>query len=171
MRLMMKRALALLMVLLLVFCMVACGKDGDTAESETDDTKTGFYIKSNGTRIVLGAPATAVLSALGEANSQNELFDCGAGNSRMLYRYSSFDLYTMKSGESEVIDQIELKDDLSETDKGICLGSKESEVTAAYGKADRTNDGSLTYVSGAQEMTFDIENGQVVGIGLLRVTQ
>ena len=115
--------------------------------------------------------SAAVLSKLGEPNASNEIFDCGEGNSRMLYRYASFDLYTMKSGDAEVIDQIELKDDLSETDKGICLGSKESAVTAAYGKADRQANGSLTYVDGKQELTFDIENGQVVAIGLLRVTQ
>ncbi len=147
--------------------LMACSGNGKNGDDEARE----FYFVCNGTELKAGADAAKVLEALGEANSQNELFDCGEGNSRVLYRYASFDLYTMKSGESEVIDQIELKDDLGQTDKGICIGAKESEVTASYGVPDRTTVGSITYISGNVELTFDLNDGTVSGIGLLRVTQ
>ncbi len=164
----MKWIVLTLAVLMLTLCLISCGEDN---EKNGDSENKEFYLVYNDTKLKAGADAAKILETLGEANSQNELFDCGAGNSRVLYRYASFDLYTMKSGESEVIDQMELKDDLCETDKGICLGSKESEVTASYGVPDRTTAGSITYINGNVELTFDLKDGTVSGIGLLRITQ
>ncbi len=166
-----KRILAMILMLLLAMSVMACGKKESGDENETKGTQKGFAIQIDGVTIRLGEQAEKTLTALRTPLSQNELFDCGAGNSRMLYRYASFDLYTMKSGETEVIDQIEVKDDFCETEKGLCIGAEESAVVAVYGEATRKGEGSLTYVSGNQELTFDVENGQVVGIGLLRVTQ
>ena len=161
-----KKLMALLLALLCIICVTACAKDGDT-----DKKAEGFSVKYNDVELVLGAEAADVLEELGEANSSDELFDCGAGNSRMLYRYSSFDLYTMKSDGKEVIDQIELKDDVATTDLGIYIGSDEAKVRSEYGEPDREGKNGITYKDGELEVTFDIKDGKVSGIGLLRVTQ
>jgi predicted small lipoprotein YifL len=174
----MKRMAGLLLALLLLLSLCACAEKEPNAPTTDKDKKEentesdGFFVKNGSVKIELGVDAAAVLRKLGEANSAQEVFDCGAGNSRMYYRYSSFDLYTMKSSDGkEIVDQIELLDDLSETEKGISIGSAESALREAYGEPSSESDGELTYAQGDQRMIFEVTDGKVSAIGLLRVTK
>ena len=173
-----KKSAFLLLALALIFSMVACGAtddetDGDAApkdDAKKKEKEVVFSIVWNGTTIELGKSATSVLTALGDPNSSQEVFDCGEGNSRMRYQYASFELYTMKSDGQEVIDQIEVLDDLCETGAKIAIGSSESAVRDAYGTPSKEEDGTLIYTSGNKHLILDVENGTVTGIGLLRKT-
>ena len=169
-----KRVAALLLALLMTVTVMACSKKQEEApaadEKETTKQSDGFYVTYGGAKIALGADASAILKKIGDANSAQEVFDCGAGNSRMYYRYASLDLYTMKTDGKETVDQIELLDDLVETDKGISIGAAESAVREAYGDPTSENGGELTYADGDQRLIIEIKNGKVSAIGLLRVT-
>ena len=169
-----KRVAALLLALLLMLGMMACSEKPEEvpANDQRDKTETsdGFYVICQGTKIALGATADTVLKKLGDANSAQEVFDCGAGNSRMYYRYASLELYTMKIDGKETVDQIELLDDLSETEQGISIGAAESAVREAYGEPTSESEGELTYAKGDQRLIFEVADGKVSAIGLLRVT-
>ena len=167
----MKNAILLILVLALTVCAVACAKKNDGASTEGGTTATGFGVTVNGTAVELGKDAAPVLAALGTPTLSQEVFDCGEGNSRMFYRFGSLELYTMKSDGKEIIDQIELNDDLVSTDKGICIGDTVEKVKTAYGEPQRGDEDDLVYVSGNQELTFEIDDGRVEEIGLLRVTR
>lgn len=170
-----KRVAALLLALLLTVTVMACSEKAEenpaADEKETTKQSDGFYVTYGGAKIALGANASTILNKIGDANSAQEVFDCGAGNSRMYYRYASLDLYTMKSSDGkETVDQIEILDDLVETDKGICIGSVESAVREAYGEPTSENGGELTYADGDQRLIIELRDGKVSAIGLLRVT-
>ena len=174
MKTMTKRLAALLLSLLLLVTFVACAEQETTpSDHESDQQKESAYsVICNGTKLELGKPATAALKKLGEASSKQEVADCGAGNSRVYYRYPSFDLYTMKSADgTEIIDQIELNDDLVQTPEGIGIGSTEAELRDAYGAPASDKNGVLTYQKGSYQLIAELTDGVVTELGLLRVTQ
>ncbi len=167
-----KKSFLVFLVLLLSVAFFACdGKKHDPDLDNTNDAKISFSVIYHGTELSLGKSAKTALDSLGEPMSEEEVFDCGEGKSRMLYAFSSFDLYTMKANGEEVIDQIELYDDLTETSEKIAIGSKESAVREAYGEPTSEKNGKLTYTSGDNNLIFEIKDGTVSAIGLLRKTK
>lgn len=165
-----KRWLAILMSVILCVSMMACAKKNDTDHG--DDGEKAYSVTYNDVKLTLGANAENALEALGEPNFSQEVFDCGEGNSRMCYRYASLTLYTMKNTDGkETIDQIEVNDDLVETDKGIAIGSSVTALEEAHGKPTTKADDEWIYTSGSYQLIFDVEDGKVDGIGLLRKTK
>ncbi len=166
----MKRCVALLLALIFSLGLVSCkGKEGD-GENEPSD-EIGFYVNYNETKIELGNSATKVLESLGEAKSRKEIGDCGGLGAQVRYDYASVIVYVLESKDGDVIDAITLIDDLVETSKGIVIGSKESAVTASYGKPHKTEGDRLMYIDGEDQLIFTVEDGFVTEIDLLRVTQ
>lgn len=165
-RMMIKIMAVLTALLLMATALVSC------AEQETESGEdSAFCVVFDGVKIELGKPAEPILEELGPANSENEVFDCGEGNSRVRYRYDSFTLYVMKSDGEEVVDQIELLDDLTETSRGVCIGDGEAKVREAYGTPTSDQNGILGYSKSGMQIQFDIADGKVSAIGLLRRTQ
>lgn len=160
------RVLAMLMIFLLTATMaVACQKE------EPKEEGSAFAVTLGEVTVALGRPAEPILSALGAPKSQSEVFDCGEGNSRIRYRYDSLTVYTMKSDGKEVVDQVELMDDLAQTSRGICIGDDEAKVREAYGNPTSDKNGVITYSKSSMQLLFEIENGKVSAIGLLRKTR
>ena len=90
----------------------------------------------------------------------------------MCYRYASLVLYTMKNTEGkETIDQIEVNDDLVQTEKEIAIGASVTELEEAHGEPTQKGNDEWVYTSGQYQMIFDVEDGKVSGIGLLRKTK
>lgn len=162
----MRKTLALLLTLLLTVSVLAACQ-----VQEKEGQAGAFCVIYNDVTIELGKPAEPILNALGMANSENEIFDCGEGNSRVRYRYDSFTLYVMKSDGETVVDQIELLDDLVETSRGVCIGDEEAKVRAQYGTPTSDKDGVLGYSKNSMQIQFDIQDGKVSAIGLLRRTR
>ncbi|MBO5939333.1 MAG: hypothetical protein J6Q82_07570 [Clostridia bacterium] len=172
-----KMAILLSLVLMMVITLIACEEKNQDSEKEDDEAaeqssgSTMFSVTYNGTVIELGKPAEKVLAALGQPWSTREVFDCGAGKSRMFYQFSSFDLYTLKAEDgTETIDQVEVYDDQLETSKSIAIGSQEAHVLTVHGKPTSENNGKLIYTSGQNNLIIEVEDRKVVGIGLLRKT-
>ena len=167
----MKKLILAILVLILALGAVGCAKkqnEGTAADEAASNT--GFAVVVSGTTVRLGEDAAPALTALGTPKVSQEVFDCGAGNSRMFYRFASIDLYTMKTDGAEVIDQIELNDDLATTDKEICIGNTVEALKAAYGEPQRSDGDDLVYVSGSCELIVEIDDGRVDDIELIRRT-
>ena len=155
--------MAVALALLLCLGMVGCAE-------KKEEKASAFAVVSETVTVTLGADAEEVLSALGEAEASREVFDCGAGNSRMYYRYPSLELYTMKTEDGETIDQIEVNDDLAQTSRGICIGDTVAKVKEAYGTPSQDADGQLTYSKDGMHLIFVIANDTVTDIALIRKT-
>ena len=167
---MIKRIIAIALMLMLclsaVACLSACNGD-ENGESDNGDI---YYIEYNGTKIKLGDDAERVLNALGSAKSVKELGDCGGLGAQVKYTYDDFDLYTLKSGDEETVDQISFRSDLVATSKGICIGDSEAKVNEAYGDSFTESKGVRSYASGDLVLKISIANGAVDAIDLIRIT-
>ena len=157
--------LALVCCLALEFTFVAC--NGGEQENKGDI----FYMSYNGTKIELDTKAAGVISALGEANSVKELGDCGGLGAQVKYTYNDIELYTLKSGDEETVDQISFTSDLVSTSKNISLGDSKDKVIEAYGEPTKQSDGDILYTEGDLTLKFKLEGGKVSAIDYIRVTK
>ena len=174
-----KILLALTLALLLVFSAVACNSDdkGSDEQNEENEQNGGnkqnntsggmFSVTYNGTTVELGKDAKAVLKKLGEPKETNFVASCGEGaGEQYVYEYASVYVYTVKNGDSEVIDGLKLRDDSALTSKSIRIGSEQSAVVSAYGEKELDR-GHLVYTQGSYSIDFTIDDGgKVSGIEL-----
>ena len=154
-------ALTCCVALALVFS--ACNDNGTSGDNI-------FYMEYNGTKIELGANADPVISKLGTAKSIKELGDCGGFGAQIKYTYDDFELYTLKSGDDETVDQISFTSDLVSTSKNISLGDSKDKVIEAYGESQQT-DRDIMYTEGNMTLKFKLDGGKVVAIDYIRSTK
>lgn len=167
----MKKFLALLLCILMAFCVVACDKDedkdtsddGDKGNSDKQQT-VSFYVEYGSAKIELGADAASIISALGEPASKQEMGSCGDQGTLTKYKYSSIEIYVLTNGSKQTIDQITLIDDGVKTPEGVKIGSSKDDVTKTCGKATKQSDTNITYSSGNKNLVFQLRDGSVVGI-------
>lgn len=168
----MKRFFALLLCLLMVFCVAACDKDGgnkDNGSNDNDGTKpkaaVSFYVEHNSVKIELGGDAKAVITALGTPKSTSPMGNCGGQGTLTKYTYASIEIYVLTSGAKETVDQITLLDDSTKTPENITIGSTKDEVIKACGNAySKVSDTGITYTSGDKNLMIQLRDGVVVGI-------
>ncbi len=167
---MLKRIFALSLALMLcVFSFAACNEEKPDEQGNDSNTNI-FTFKKGDVTIELGKNATNVLSALGDASNVKELGDCGGLGAQIKYTYSGFDLYTLKSGNEETIDQITFTSDTVQTPKGIYLGVSKDTVLEKYGKATKSDDSEIRYTSGNLTLKFTLKDGKVSEINYIRTT-
>ena len=151
--------------------MVACAsEDNNDNNGGASSGKVDFYITYKGTKIELDKDAAPVLSALGKANDEASLGDCGGFGLQTRYTYDNFVIYTVKNDSGEKIDQITLSNDIVETSKGICIGDSSDDVIKAYGEPNAKNDTKIEYESGSLILKFGLEGGDVKSINFIRIT-
>ena len=174
----MKKFLALLLCILMAFCVVACDKKKD--KNSSDDEEGGnsnkpqqtvsFSVSYNSTKIALGADAKAIIATLGEPASKQEAGSCAGQGTLTKYKYPSLEIYVLTNGNVQTIDQITLLDDGIKTPEGIKIGSSADDVTKACGKATKQTETYMTYSSGKKTLQFQFRDGSVVGIDYRMVT-
>ncbi len=168
----MKRFFALLLCLLVAFCVAACNKDkGDTdKDSDNDDggasskSSVSFYVNCNSVKVELGGDAKAVISALGTPKSTSPMGNCGGQGTLTKYSYASIEVYVLTVGDKETVDQITLLDDSIKTPENITIGSTKDDVIKACGNATKLSDTNITYTSGNKNLMIQLRDGAVVGI-------
>lgn len=174
----MKKFLALLLCILMAFCVIACDKKKEKGGSDDDEggssnkpqQSVSFSVSYNSTKIALGADAKAVIAALGEPVSKQDAGSCAGQGTLTKYKYPSIEIYVLTNGSSETIDQISFLDDGVKTSEGVKIGSSADEVTKACGKATKQTDSYMTYTSGKKSLQFQFRDGAVVGIDYRMVT-
>ena len=167
----MKRFFALLLTLIMVFCVASCDKGGDkdNGGNNNDGTKpkaaVSFYVNHGSVKIELGGDAKAVITALGTPKSTSPMGNCGGQGTLTKYTYASIEIYVLASGDKETIDQITLLDDSIKTPENITIGSTKDEVIGACGNAySKMSDTGITYTSGDKNFMIQLRDGAVVGI-------
>lgn len=135
------------------------------SNNNTDDTADNgiFAAKYNGATVELGKKADPILEKLGKPVSEQNTGNCGGLGETIRYDYSDIVIIVVDYTDGgKKIDKIELKTDLAETTKGICIGSDKSAVIDAYGEPSETVGSTLVYKKGTYELTVGIDANQKV---------
>ena len=168
----MKKIFALVLALMLVLTMAACG--GETApettapavenNAPTQPDASSWKYTVQGVDILMHAPAAPVLETLGEAVSYTEEASCAFSGLDKTYYYGGFYLQTYPLGDQDYIYSVWLVDDSSTTPEGIYIGATQAEVEAAYG-ADGFNGSNAYIMKGTTStLTIILEGGIVSSI-------
>ena len=153
----MKRLLLLILALLVAGLMlVSCDNKGKVEK---------YVFRSGSVEIVPGEDSSAVISALGEANSYDEE-DIGCGNNEMakVYNYGGFQIKTYPDNSKDFIDTVTIKNDSVSTPEGITIGSSRDDVIAAYGEDYEEKGDGLIYKNGKTTLNIVVRDGAVTSI-------
>ncbi|HIT34703.1 MAG TPA: hypothetical protein IAC31_08800 [Candidatus Faecousia intestinigallinarum] len=178
----MKKIIALLLALCLVFALAACGADEnkgtapstnapvstngqqDPSQPTAGEASDGFSFTYNGATIAINAPAAPILEALGEPKSYTEEASCAFDGLDKTYYFGSFYMNTYPGEDQDYVFGFWFADDSVSTQEGIYIGATQAEVEEAYG-ADSYN-GSNAYIvtKGETKLTVILTDGLVSSI-------
>ena len=172
----MKRMIAVLLSLLMLFALTACGEPVDKTETPTgtvadnttavEDTTTaedttaaaedttagsdkqepGFVFTFEGVELTPGQAFDA--AALPEANSVYQVPSCAIEGTDNVYNYGTIEVTAFDDGNGEVIYSVYIMDANTPTNEGLYIGDTLDHIVAAYGE-DYTQEGNqITYQKG-----------------------
>ena len=143
------------MALLLLFALVSCGNnDGGNGDDANAPAAKNYSVTYNGTRIEIGADAKTLLPKLG--NPEGEVGEaCGTDEKDVIYALSGIEIETHVKGDTEIVRQIKITNDLHKTEKGITIGSTKDDVVKAYGKDYKEgSSGAIRYEGDTSAIEF-----------------
>ena len=158
---MMKRISAILLTLMLVLSMAACGGDETPTQPETKDNYVFTY---KGTAIMMDVEATDIVAALGTPKSYTEETSCAFEGLDKTYYYGSFYLSTYPMGDKDFVYSVWFADDSVATAEGIRIGSTQSQVESAYGTANYNGSNAFIMTKGESKLTIILTDGEVSSV-------
>lgn len=169
-----KKLIGLLLTMICVVSLVACGGDDGNSDGGNSDggsnaqagtTSSGYTFDYKGVSISVGTDIETILDKIGEPSSLFEDPSCAGQGTDFVYRYSGVDIYTSPSKDSDkAISTILIVSDEVETPEGITIGSTQEDVEAAYGTDYSESNGMLTYEKGGMKLGILIKGGVVDSI-------
>lgn len=164
----MKKLLILLLALIMVASLAACGGDTNEETKGTEDTSgtpaDGFVFEYKGTKISIHAEAAPILAALGEAKSYTEQTSCAFEGLDKTYYYGSFYLDTYPNGDKDYVYGFWFADDSVSTEEGIYIGATKAQVEKAYGADAFNSNNAYIITKGDTTLTVILEEGVVTSI-------
>jgi predicted small lipoprotein YifL len=176
----MKKLIALLLAVLMVAALAACGAEPPkttepAAQEQTDPTKTTepevtdpapaeevFSFTYEGVELVPGAAFDP--AQLPEADSVFEVPSCAIEGTDNVYSYPPFELTAYNDGTGEVIYSIYLLDANTPTAEGLYVGDDLARVTELYGSDYTENDTELTFTKGNTTLNLILDGETVISI-------
>ncbi len=139
---------------------------GNNETKPATEEKSKYYFEHNGLGIYMNADAKPVLDALGEPQNYFESPSCAFQGMDRTYSYNGFDLYTYTDAddENEFIFTVVFMNDGVATKEGITLGNKLEEVISKYGDNFTKEGEKYTYTDSNTNLSFVLENGEVVEV-------
>ena len=190
----MKKLFAILLALVMVFALCACGGDEPAGESNTPApvqssepvgqpseapesqpgtepaSDTYVFLTGKGNTVSVNQDMTEVLAAEGEPLSYFEAESCAFNGLDKTYTYAGFVISTRPEGEKDFVNSILLTDDSVTTPEGVYIGSSKDAVIAAYGEGDEVGL-SLSYTKGDCTLNFIFDGTTVISIEYLPVVE
>ena len=176
-----RKLIAMLLMAVCVFCLVACG--GEPAPDQSIDRKDGDKQKddpapsaltitlsfvADGVKLVPGtAPDAGLLS---RASSVYEIPSCAFDGNDTVYGYPSYEITVCNVDGKPLIYSVYVKEPDVATPEGLSLGDKEGKVTEIYGESYRKEGIAYIYSDGKSELSVIVENGAVSAMEYLMIT-
>lgn len=154
----MKRISLFLLAAVMLLSLAGCGSVNPDLQEEN------FTFTYNGTQIMLGAEAAAIIDALGEPRSYTEEPSCAFEGMDKTYYYGSFYLSTYPMDGKDYVYNLWFADDGVTTDAGIRIGSSQSQVEEAYGKDCFNGTNSFVLTKGQSRLVILIEEEAVSSV-------
>lgn len=139
------------------------GSTGTQQENTSQSTK-GYVFAEKGLSIEVDGDMAAYLPTLGDPASYFEAASCAFEGLDKVYTYNSYVIKTYPQGSKDMISEIILMDDSVTTLEGICIGSDEAAVEAAYGTKYTENGKMHVYAKDGMKLGLIIEDGAVTSI-------
>ena len=169
----MKKIFALILALVMMLTMAACGGDTPAGTTEPkapaantpaqpDPNSWKYSVK--GVDIMMHAPAAPILEALGEPVSYTESASCAFTGLDKTYYFGGFYLETYPIGEEDFVNSVWLVDDSSTTPEGIYIGASQAEVDAAYGAENFNGTNAYVLTGTTSTLTIILDGGTVSSI-------
>lgn len=130
----MKKFIAIILAVLCVFALCACGNDGGSGDNDANKTAEytpdygELYYASGEVKFGILDPAADVLSALGEPDSTFESNSCAYQVKDKFYYYDGFEILVNDVDGTERITGITIADDTVSTPQGVKIGMKIDEA-------------------------------------------
>ena len=138
---------------------IEAGEHGDTTEPPLS-----FSFEARNVAIVMGAPASPAIDALGEPLSYFEAPSCAFDGIDKIYYFPGFELYTYPVDGEDFILSVNLTDDNVTTKEGVYLGMSRENMLDAYGSDYILNHEQYIYTRGDSTLSFLIDNGEIAVI-------
>lgn len=184
----MKNCVALMLALVMVLCLTACGgseaapettaapQPQETAaapaeteapvQEETEAPATAsndpYSITLEGVTLTPGQVYNA--SALPEPVSVYQVPSCAIEGTDNVYSFDAFEVTAFDDGKNEIIYSVVLIDPNVATDEGLMLGDKVEKVVELYGENYVENGTAMVYTGGDTKLSIIVQNGYVVDI-------
>jgi hypothetical protein len=132
--------------------------------NSTTNEEPGYVFEYKGVQIAVETLSSTALEALGEPVNYFEAPSCAFEGMDRIYTYGGFEFQTYTEGEKDYIASIRFLDDSITTPEGIGLNASLEDVVAAYGKDYKQSFSQYTYTKGKCNLSFIIENNEVVSV-------
>ncbi len=157
--------------LVMALGLTACGGSDSGSSSGGSSSGGGYSFTSGSTKIEMGADASKVVDALGEADEYFESESCAFEGLDKVYTYPGFKLNTYPVDDKDYVLSVVFMDDTVATDEGISIGSTKDEVTEAYGDASEESGTKLVYENGDTELVIGLNGDSVSSVEIDAVVE
>ena len=182
----MRKLIAMLALLVLVFALAACGSDAEqnvdlvitraTEESQivkagnvqAEDVKEEFCFVAEGVELIPGADFDP--AALTEAASLYTVPSCAIEGTDNVYNYETFEITAYDDGTGEVIYSIYIIDPNTTTPEGLALGDNLDRVLELYGDNYQVNGAAFDFYGTETMLSIIIQNDAVASIEYRMIT-
>ena len=181
----MKRVIAVLLSVMLLCALTACGEpaqpattteavvdttaqvaDDTTAAAETtaavQDAVEGFSFTFEGVELIPGQSFDA--SVLPTPQSVYQVPSCAIEGTDNVYNYGTIEVTAFNDGTGEVIYSVYIVDANTPTDEGLYIGDTVDHVIAAYGEDCVRENGQITYQKGDTLLILIMDGDYVLSI-------
>lgn len=173
---MIKKALAVAMLVVTGFTMAACGADnGNHNETESvsmEQEKNSYVFEVKGVSMEINGDVTDYVAKLKEPSGGTyEAKSCAFEGLDKFWYYDGFTLQGYQNNGNDLLYSITFDDDTVKTKEGIKIGDRWTDAVKAYGDGYKSDKGMYCYESDGMQLQFIVKDDCITNITYVLVIQ